>query len=351
MKVRTMPNTFDFNIFHRVAEVDPVSWDQLSAGRPFTSHQWYRYGETVMADCLPTYLLVYDQGQPIARATFWRSPNEPLAVESTGLRRGLQFVLSRWPLLMCQSPLTSLPGLMVSDSSQQQAILSFIADKAIAFLREQHGSFVIFPYLPHEQFSAPTPDFISSVIPGPGTMMKVIWPDFDAYLQAGNKKDRQHYKRTVREAEKLNIVIRRHSDVDHVDEALELIRNVERRFGSAENPWARPMLEHINMIDGVFLSASIDEKLVGCGLVLQDNGAQVNATLGLAEDVPYTYLMLVYESLKLAFDRHASILRMGSGAYEIKEQLGFSLEDNNTLLFTAANPVVQKVGKWLSSRV
>jgi hypothetical protein len=152
----------------------------------------------------------------------------------------------------------------------------------------------------------------------------------------------------VREAEKLGITVQRYSRVENVAEALELIRNVERRFGSAENPWARQMLENIEMVNGTFLAATIEGKLVGCGLALQDNHSQMNATLGLAENIPYVYLMLVYESLKLAFDTQISLLRMGSGAYDIKEQLGCSLEDNNSILFTAANPLIQKTGQWLS---
>jgi predicted N-acyltransferase len=301
-----------------------------------------------MADCSPTYLIVYHQEQPIARATYWRSPNEPLPMESEKLRNIIQPIFNRWPLFMCYSPLCSLSGLILPDSPLREDVKKLITMQVTELLHKQGCSFVLFPYLSKEQFADWPKDLMSTVIPGPGTIMKVIWPNFEAYLQAGDKKDRQHYKRTVREAEKLNIVIQRHNQVERVDEALELIRNVEKRFGSAENPWARKMLEEVQMSNGTFLAATIDGKLVGCGLVLQDNGAQMNATLGLAPDVPYVYFMLVYESLKLAFDNQISLLRMGSGAYDVKEQLGFSLEDNNSLLFAAANPLLQKAGQWLS---
>jgi predicted N-acyltransferase len=346
-----IPGSLDFEIFHSITEIDPAGWDQLSAGRPFTSHTWYRYGEAVMTDCQPTYLIIYQHNQPIARATFWRTANEPLPVQSAILRRGLQSLLDRWPLLMCYSPFSGTSGLILPDSSLRETAQSIIGARAIELLHQLGCSFLIFSYLPKEQFSGWPENLLPTVVLEPGTCMEIIWPSFEAYLRDGNKKDRQHYKRTLREAQKLEIVVQRHSRVDNVEEALGLIRNVEQRFGSAENPWARRMLEQVDMVGGVFLTATIGDKLVGCGLALQDNGAQVNAMLGLAEGVPYVYFMLVYESLKLAFDHHAQRLRMGSGAYEVKQQLGFVLEDNNSLLFSASNPLLQKTGQWLEKHI
>lgn len=342
-------NSFDFQIAGSVTEIDSANWDVLSAGRPFASHQWYRYGEAVLADCEPTTLLVFQQQQPIARATFWRTANEPLPIQSTMLRRGLQALVARWPLLICRSPLSSLTGLVLPEPPLREAVQAAMSARASELLRQKKCSFLIFDYLSQEHCAGWPEAFVSASIADPGTAMALTWPSFEAYLEAGNKKDRQHYKRTVREAEKLGIRISRHSSVEQPDEALALIRGVERRFGSAENPWARAMLEHIGMVGGTFLAARIGERLVGCGLVLEDNGAQINAALGLADNVPYVYFMLVYESMKIAFEHTIRLLRLGSGAYEVKEQLGFSREDNHSVLFIASNSVLQRTGQWLGN--
>jgi predicted N-acyltransferase len=341
-------NSFDFKIAHSVAEIDPDRWDQLSARQPFTSHQWYRYSETVMVDSKPSYLILYENNQPIARATFWRTANEPLPIKSAFLRNIMQFVLKRWPLLICESPFSSLSGVVLPESPLRAVVQSAIYERATELLHQQGCSFLVFIHLPKEQFS----DWPENLLPvtglDPGTVMQITWPSFEAYLEAGNKKDRQHYKKTVREAEKLGIIISRHSNIERIDEALDLIHGVEHRFGSPENPWARAMLEHFGMLPGAtFLTATIDNRLVGCGLILEDNGAQMNTLLGLAQDIPYVYFMLVYESLKVAFDHHIQLLRLGSGAYDVKQQLGFSLEDNHSLLFSASNPLLQKAGQLL----
>ena len=344
----SISGSLDFEIFHSIAEIDPAGWDQLSAGQPFTSHLWYRYGEAVMTDCQPTYLIIYQHNQPIARATFWRTASEPLPIQSAFARHGIESLLRRWPLLMCQSPLSSISGLVLPASPLREAAQVAISARASELLRQQGCSFLVFVYLPTEQFSGWPENLLATTVPGPGTFMKVVWPSFEAYLDAGNKKDRQHYRRTMREAEKLGIQVSRHRRVENMEEALTLIRAVEHRFGSPENPWARSMLEHFEMLGGAtFLTATIGSRLVGCGLLLEDNGAQMNATLGLAENVPYVYFALVYESLKVAFDHHLGSLRLGTGAYDVKQQLGFSFEDNISTLFAASNPFLQKAAKWL----
>ena len=102
------------------------------------------------------------------------------------------------------------------------------------------------------------------------------------------------------------------------------------------------------MVSSSFLTARIDNQLVGCGLIFEDNDAQMTSMLGLAKDVPYVYFMLVYESLKMAMERKVRLLRWGSGAYDVKQRLGFSLEDNGSVVFAAVNPYLQKAIQWLS---
>ena len=249
--------------------------------------------------------------------------------------------------MICRSPLSSLSGLILPEPPLCKTVQQVIGSKARELASEAGCSYLIFDYL-SKQGSQNWPETFSTMtISDPGTVMRIDWPSFEAYLEAGNKKDRQHYKKTVREAEKLGIQVSRHSKVDDIEEALALVRGVERRHGSAENPWARAMLERIEMIDGIFLTARIGTRLVACGLVLQDNGTQINATLGLVAEVPYVYFMLVYESMKIAFEHKARFIRLGSGTYDVKQQLGFSQEDNNTLSYCASNRALQVTSRWL----
>ena len=114
---------------------------------------------------------------------------------------------------------------------------------------------------------------------------------------------------------------------------LELIHNVERRHASTPNPWAAALLAHMPMVESTWLTAHIGNRLVGCLLLLAENGVQIAALPGLTEDVPFAYFMLLYEAIQVAFDQNLTCLRWGSGAYETKRRLGFELEYNNTVVY------------------
>jgi predicted N-acyltransferase len=164
-------------------------------------------------------------------------------------------------------------------------------------------------------------------------------PDFESYLASLGKDERYHYRRAQRKAQEAGIVVERHERVPEIGKALALIRNIERKFASTPAPWTRAMLENLALVDATWLTASLGGRLVGCGLTLRDQDAQLHTALGLAEDdTPYVYFSLLYESLKIAFERGARQVRLGSGAYDIKRRLGAQVEKNNWIV--AASPFV-----------
>jgi len=345
------PNSaFDVKIAHSVAEVGQAEWDALSGDRPFQSYRWYAYGERCMADCPPFYILLTLNNMAVARGTFWLVRDEPLPINPP-LRTLAQAVFRHWPLLICRSPLAGLSGLILPDPPLRDEALNLIAQTVLKELHRLHGSFLIFDYLTPAQTAWPgwPRGFSTMAISDPSTRMAVEWDSFAAYLAAGNKKDRQHYKRSLRQAEKLGIQVTRHASVADMDAALMLIHNVEKKHDSAPNPWAHGMLENIQMVDGTFLEAHINERLVGCGIVLHDNGAQLATALGLAEDVPYVYFQLVYASLQEAFEKKVRLLRWGSGAYEVKRRLGFEVEENNYIIICGRNRIFRLVASQTSS--
>ncbi|MEW5828298.1 MAG: GNAT family N-acetyltransferase [Chloroflexota bacterium] len=324
-----------------VEAVGQAEWDRLSAGRPFASYRWYRYGETVMDDCRPVYILVERGGEAIARATFWLVRNEPLPVEPKTVRSALQAYLRRRPLLICRSPLANLSGLILPEQNPADC-LRLIAEAAKSALRELKGSFLLFDFMEAGRDDWPA-DFVPHQVSDPGTVMAVEADSFEDYLAGGNKKDRQHYKRVLRQAEELGLELTRHARVPDLDEAMPLIRNVERRHNAAENQWVRGMLAHIDGINAAWLEVRQHGRLVGCGLLAEDNGALMATALGLAEDAQYAYFLLVYATLQEGFERRVKAIRMGSGAYEVKQRLGFELERNNHAFVWLNTPALRKL--------
>jgi hypothetical protein len=159
--------------------------------------------------------------------------------------------------------------------------------------------------------------------------MPIEWDSFEEYLESGNKHDRQHYKRSLQEAEKNGLILTKHKTVSDIERALKLTRNVAIWHGSAPNPWIRGLLENFSLIDGTWLEIRKDKKLVGCSAVVRDNNFQLVIGLGLEDDVPGGYFLLLYTALQEAFEHKARLVRFGSGAYDVKRRLGFHLEDTN----------------------
>jgi hypothetical protein len=328
-----------------VDEIGRPAWDALGAGRPFASYDWYRFGETVMADSPPTYLILSVDEKPAARATLYRVPDEPLPLPPL-VRAPIRALLRRSPPLICRSPLANWSGLLLpEDASLRAAAQTELLDAAKKQLKEQNGSFLLFDFLDESQRADWPPDFLLTTVADAGTRLEVKWKSFDDYLASTGKRGRQHYKRVQRQAKKLGLELSHHSSVVNIEEALTLIRRVERRFRAAPNPWMRGLLENAPMIGGVWQEVRRHGRLVGCGLLLEDNGVMFATALGLAGDISYAYFLLIYSCLQEAMARQVKILRLGSGAYDVKRRLGFVLEDNNHTAIRARTPLLHRLAK------
>jgi predicted N-acyltransferase len=332
--------------FYSIKDIDALAWDRLSGRLPFQSHHWYTFGERVLFDCPPVYLLVYEKNYLVARASMWLIRNEPLPKMPKPVKLIIAALIKRWPLLICRSPLANTSGIIVEDSLQREAILAALTEAAIAHARQRKASIVLFDFLTESEMKEWPSDFVKLKMPSAGTVLRNRWQSLEEFLTGGNKKDRQHYKRTLREADKLGLHLTQHKTVSEMDAALTLIRKVEDRNSSSHNPWTRAMLENIEMVNGTWLEAHINQKLVGCGLILEDQNVQMTTALGLADNIPYVYFLLVYTSLKAAFTKKIKLLRWGSGAYEVKQRLGFELEQNNYSLLFGTNQLTRLLSKF-----
>jgi hypothetical protein len=323
-------------VFHSINEVKPDVWNQIAAGRGFQSHAWYTFGERAMADSPATYLVAWDGETPVGGAALFRVTNEPLPLPSIA-RNFMASIFKHRPLLVCRSPLADTSALLLPGGALHDQALAVLSQAAQEEFKKQRCSFLVFDYLLTEQLRYPWPRGYEPItVSEPGTFMPMEWESFDAYLESGNKKDRQHYKKSVKEAEDHGLVLSKHRSVSDVDTALTLIKNVSIWHGSAPNPWMRGLLENFSMIEGTWLELRKEGKLVGCGAVVRDNNFQLATALGLEDDVPGGYFYLLYAALQEAFEHKVRLVRFGTGAYDVKRRLGFHLEDTNHAMVTMA---------------
>ena len=343
---------YEVRVTHGVDEVGQSDWDRLGLAQPFASYRWYRYCEEVLAGDLPIYVTLYRAGEPHARATFWLKNQESLPTRSRVVRFIVDSVLRYRPLLACRSPISGTSGLILPEPPHQESALKTILSTAQELARKHRASFLLFDYLDPVQMGWPGwPDeYVRMADTSPGTRLEIAWTDFESYLAHLSKKRRYNVRRNYRLAAEGGIGIVQHPAVSDLDKAMELHRNVNRRYQVPTALWMRPAMVHAEMVDAVWLAAEKDGRLVGCELMLGDRETWLVTGLGLDHSVGNVYFVLGYEDIRYAIEHGARALRWGSETVDVKSRLGFEPESYNNLVFSSRWTVLQSFGRWVAER-
>jgi len=333
---------FDIQIAHCINEIGQSNWDQMHQGQAFSSFRWHRFGEAVLKGNLPVYMMVTRCGKPVAGATFWLTPDEPLPVLSNPTRSVMQAALRRWPLLICRAPLAKTSGLLLPNHTQTAGAALNLMTHAARDFAKQHGvSFMIYDYLAPEESNPP--QFTRLSVPEPGTRLRLNFDNFESYVNWLGKSAKKDYRRHTNHAVNLGIEVQTHRSVTDLHAATRLIHKVYEHHKTPPDPHIESILENAHRVNAIWLTAKIGERLVGCGLLLGDGDTYTLALLGMDYEVEYVYFQLVYAAIRAAIEAGAQNLRGGSGAYEFKQRLGFQLETNNNIAVTATNGMLRQV--------
>jgi predicted N-acyltransferase len=340
---------FDIQTARSINQIDQTVWDTLVAGRPFASHRWCKFGETVLDDGRPVYIVLSQHGEPVAGAMFWLEFHDYLPVRGL-MRWVLEATICRSLMTGC-APMAAASGLFLPEDSRRSSALGALLEVIEKEAQSHRASFVIFNYLPPSIAATPIwpAEYAELSFLDPGTVLEIEWPDFDSYIGQLRKSMRKDVRRHRNRAKDAGIVVHIHDDiVGNLDQAQQLFHNVEAHHNTTSRSWKRRILEHVDMVDFIWLTAEIENELVGCGLLLGDNNTYSLALLGLNYDIQYTYFQLVYAAIRAAIERGAKALRGGTDAYELKERLGFTKEPNNYMKFYARSHLIRVAIPWLT---
>jgi predicted N-acyltransferase len=327
---------FNALIVHSMADVDPTEWEIAGSAPPFSSHAWFSFCEKVMPECTPVHILLFRQGKTFARGSFWLMDSDVLPIDSPLGRHAAAWIMKRKPLMVCRSPVANMSGLAVPVVGRREA-LSALVKTAEEYAAKSGVSFIVYDYLNrHETLSGFPYDYGSMEVTEPGTILDICWKSFEDFLASLSKQAWKDYRRHSNQAARIGIRISAHTEVTDQSEAIDLIRRVEKRHGSMPNPWTETILSNIRRGVGTWLEARQNERLVGCGLLLRDGDHMVATLMGLDYDTRYAYFPFVYSAIQTAIEQRVRAFHAGSGAYELKLRLGFSLEQNNYIAFTGS---------------
>lgn len=334
----------DALIVQSVSDVDPKLWEVPGSDLPFLSYQWFAFCERIMPECSPAHILLFRDGRTYARGSFWLMRKDVLPISSQVGRMAGEWLMRRKPLLVCRSPVANVTGLALPTSDREEAFIA-LAEAAEELGRKSGASFVLYDYFnPREVNLQILPNQYKHMeLSEPGTALEIQSKTFEDFLSLLSKQAWKDYRRHSNQAAKLGIRITRHSSVPNVEEAVDLIRRVEKHHGTAPNPWVEAILMNMNMVGGIWLEGRRNEKLVGCGLLLQDGDHLVATLMGLDYDIRYAYFPFIYSAIQTAIEQGIRIFHAGSGAYELKQRLGFVLEENNHIVFGGIGPFLSNV--------
>ncbi len=333
-----------------MTEIGAEAWNHLGAGHPFASYNWYHFAETVLAQDLPVYIVLYCGGEPVARSTFWVIRDEPLPVPPL-VRKVLGMYFRRRPLFICRTPLVDVPGLILPAAGPlQTAALQVMAREAQACAYKEAASFLIYDYLGQAETRLPgwPSQYFSAEAGDPSMVLTFNAVDFEKYLRQLSSSTRQNYRRHRNLAARHGITVQRYTRIPELDEPLSLIHNASRHHHSQPEPWARAALENMEQIGATWVAAEVQGKMVSGGLVVQDGDYGALRLLARDYDVPFAYFAAVYEALRCALDAGVKVLRGGSGAYDFKQSLGFEMEANQYVVATTGNSVFRWLGRRLA---
>ncbi len=289
-----------------------------------------------------------DGVEPVGRGSYWLMRQDALPIPAKW-QPAARAAFERRPLCICRTPVANRSGLALPalGSAKEARVLQAITEAAKGLAREQRASFVLYDYLDLETPALKKQDkrLAWMALDDPGTALPIRWTDFEQYLKERGKTAWKDYRRHANRASDLKLEITRHDRPTNLEEALPLIRSVEVHHRNPPVHYVRSVLEHLDMVDSIWLEARMEGRLVGCGLLLSDNGGMVATLLGLDYREKYVYFQIVYEAVRCAIETGARILFAGSGAYELKRRLGFELDWNTQIAFDGTNSLFSLIGR------
>lgn len=349
--------TLDVSIRHSVEQVGQAEWDRLGGARPFASYRWYRYGEAVLAEDKPVYILLSRQGEPVARATFWLRRRDEMPLASPLLRTVIGALLRRRPMLACVTPVAQMAGLVLpEDREMHREALAAIADAALQYGRQHHVSFAAWYYVDAPVANEWPNGFLSLAMGEPRTRLDINWDSFDGYLKQGlSRRTRKSYRYNCNCAARAGIEVVRENlagpmEAERLDEAMVLIQSVEDHYGTPV-PWSRGVLEHAWMVSGTWFRACVQGGIVGCMLLLVDGSSAMLTLWGRDYAVDYAYFVGFYAAIACAIERGVRFLWAGTGNYDCKQHMGFDVLNAHHLVAAATSLPLQALARYAARRV
>jgi predicted N-acyltransferase len=314
-------------IVDSIDRIEPSTWNELAAGRPFADHRWLALTEALLVGHEARYVLLRQRGRIAAAAVcaLGRRLQDP------ALRCRAGWLLRIAPLLRCEVPIALDCGLLTRPGADPTPLLAAIGRLAA---RER----AMFTRLDHlsdhdERWPALRRAGYQAVPMWAETRLTLAYSSFDGYLAALPSRKRGELNRVRRRAEAEGLSVAPEAlSPETMTRLRGLVGQVLARHSALEE-YAPDMFDRAAALlgdDMRLLIARRDGEIVGCAALLRSGGELTAKWLGL--DYARTQDTVAYARLLLgcvegAIQLGAGSLRLGATAYETKRHFGVVFEE------------------------
>ncbi len=344
---------FTVTTANRIDDMDIEVWDQLGAGTPFSSARWSRLAEQIVEDFDARYILLTRDRKPVGRASVAFEKNPGMSISQPLMRAFVTRLLSQYPMVYCHAPpanIAQMSGLILPPGDEVAA-LHLIHDTLWQIAAVRPSSYLVMGWLSaHErQFIEQLEGY--TLLPDSNMVLELSAPSFDKFIEKLSKSARRNFRDNNKFAEEMNLRVERATHYSQHSERLwELINNVDDHHKNVgTTPYHRDAFSTIERDfagQQTMLLAWAGEKLVGCLLLLHDQGVLRITLIGRDYDYEYVYFQIFYEMVRYAIEHGLQRIYGGTGAEQFKRSLGF--QDVPTYIAMTAQA---QLLRWLATRI
>ena len=340
-----------------IENVDADQWHTLTEGHPYTTVEWYRFGQAVVKK-KGYYLIVTHNGEAIAGASLRVVPQ---LLQSTGnniLDRFLRWYFAHNPQLIMQSPYgTNHKGLFLPpDKALAQQALKLILQASKRVLKQVGGSFLIMDYLEPDDLSYDWQDCL--VLDGfmeESTKLALPYETYDEYklaMKAIKQRNWKNIKHNTRYAHDAGIVVTHTKEAPDKTIVIKLRHEQMEKYDiDTEGVFTDALYDCVLMLDSTsWLIAEQNGHVVAVECILYDKrtGTYAPTLFGRDQSVDYTYFLMYYRAIETAIETlNAKIMIGDSRAEHVKVRLGFVADKRNNIVVYPRS----RIARWLLKRI
>jgi len=345
---------YQLRSYSSILEIDPAAWHSLTQNAPFQDYQWHRFCEEIYHQT-PHFYVTFEEsdGTLVACASLWVYGEQvSLPIASKTIQWAAQKMIRHSPVVACEIPLAQFSSIHLAAGVDPANILPPLTEFTEELARQNRASFVyfndtVFPTGQNPQVDRLWfPNYVPYEFP-PEYYLPIEWPDFSNYLASRSPSTQKDYRRHLNRTKDVQLSVGEISQP--IAPILELIQNVNEKHGNPETFWAEAAIKHQHLVNGTWITATLHGRLVGCGLLVGNEGNHRLLLLGMDYEVWGIYFRMMYTAIETAINQGTKRLFAGTGSAQFKSNLGFQPIPSK-IYYRPQNPLFRWFVKWIERR-